>query len=190
MLSTAETSSWCLQDSCDAVEPGGQEAHPPGLLALIPGCSPHGRQVSPSLPLSSHLWPRNLPSAFAFSFCPHTSGHASCPLPFSFCPHMSGHASCPLPSPSALPCPAMQAALCICPVPLALASALQFQLMQAALCLCTFPLPLLCCSPMSSRASCPLPLALALAAAVSPHFGPLFVSVVQGALCTIAPRFL
>ncbi len=215
---TAETCSWCLQDSSDAVEPSGQEAHPPGLLALLPGCSPHGRQVSPSLPLSSHLWPLNLPSAFALSLCPPISGHTSCPLPLpspsalSFCPHMSGRATCPLPSPSALPCPAMQAALCICPVPSALPPALPCELTQAALCVCTLPLPLLCCSPMSRRASCPLPshplfgtgfcpshdhsCKLPSALGIGPcncifsHFGPRFVSVVQGTLCTVPPRFL
>ena len=35
---------WCLlalQDCSDAVEWGAEAAHPPGLLALIPGCSPH-----------------------------------------------------------------------------------------------------------------------------------------------------
>ena len=40
---------WCLlalQDCCDAVEWGPEAAHPPGLLALIPGCSPHQRRVS------------------------------------------------------------------------------------------------------------------------------------------------
>jgi len=35
---------WCLlalQDCCDAVEWGTEAAHPPGLLALLPGCSPY-----------------------------------------------------------------------------------------------------------------------------------------------------
>jgi hypothetical protein len=133
---TAETCSWCLQDSSDAVEPSGQEAHPPGLLALLPGCSPHGRQVSPSLPLSSHLWPLNLPSAFALSLCPlplpsHLWPHklpsafalSFCPLllpshvwprnlpsALSFCPPMSSHASCSLHLPCSLSiasCPPM-----------------------------------------------------------------------------------
>ena len=38
------SSMWCLlalQDCCDAVEWGTEAAHPPGLLALLPGCSPH-----------------------------------------------------------------------------------------------------------------------------------------------------
>lgn len=35
---------WCLlalQNCCDAVEWGTEAAHPPGLLALLPGCSPY-----------------------------------------------------------------------------------------------------------------------------------------------------
>ncbi len=35
---------WCLlalQDCSDVVEWGTEAAHPPGLLALLPGCSPH-----------------------------------------------------------------------------------------------------------------------------------------------------
>ena len=39
-----------VQDCCDAVEPTNQEAHPLGLLALIPCSGTHGRQVGPLHP--------------------------------------------------------------------------------------------------------------------------------------------
>lgn len=44
-----------VQDCCDAVEPPHQEANPPGLLALLPCSSPHGRQVGLSQPPSPPL---------------------------------------------------------------------------------------------------------------------------------------